>query len=280
MLRTRVPVAIALLTASLSLAEAPHKIIFLEVQPVDEASKGVAELLGEAILTDLSKVRQVSVLGSSDLAALLGVERQRQLLGCREDESSCLAELGGALGASYILMGKMGRVGKQLRVDLKLLASGRAQVLGREGFLIASEDELVPLTRTALANLLSTLPGVENARTALHLQSEAPRGPSGGQVAGFAVAGVGVASIVGGALLRGSALSYNERRLELTSERAQLELARAQEQLTLGGWMLAGGGAAVLAGAAVVWLAAPAQPAVVLLLPSRRGAAAVLAISF
>jgi hypothetical protein len=36
---------------------------------------------------------------------LLGLERQKQMLGCAEDSSNCLAELAGALGARFVLNG-------------------------------------------------------------------------------------------------------------------------------------------------------------------------------
>jgi hypothetical protein len=42
----------------------------------------------------------VRVLAGADIAALLGFERQRQLLGY--EESGCLAEIGWALGAHYL----------------------------------------------------------------------------------------------------------------------------------------------------------------------------------
>ena len=66
-----------------------------------KASHGVppelAQLMGEILLSELKSSGQFgSVLGSSDMQAMLDLEQQKTVLGC--DEDSCLAQLGGALG--------------------------------------------------------------------------------------------------------------------------------------------------------------------------------------
>ena len=43
------------------------------------------------------------VVSGAEIRSLIGFERQKQLLGCKED-SSCIAEMGGALGASGFVL--------------------------------------------------------------------------------------------------------------------------------------------------------------------------------
>src|SRR5438128_1810620 len=43
------------------------------------------------------------VITAKQMAAVIGLERQKQLLGCADSSSSCLAELAGALGAELLL---------------------------------------------------------------------------------------------------------------------------------------------------------------------------------
>jgi hypothetical protein len=64
------------------------------------------------------------VLTQSDVAALLGAERTRQMMGC--SDSGCFAELGGALGADRVVHGSIGRVGGSLVVNLSALDPRRA----------------------------------------------------------------------------------------------------------------------------------------------------------
>jgi hypothetical protein len=60
----------------------------------------------------------------ADVAALLGVERSREMMGC--SDSGCLAEIGGALGADRVVHGSLGKVGESLVVNLSALDPRRA----------------------------------------------------------------------------------------------------------------------------------------------------------
>lgn len=57
-----------------------------------------AQLLTEVAVTEAARSGAFDVVGNSDVQALVGFERQRQLLGCGET-SSCITELAGALDA-------------------------------------------------------------------------------------------------------------------------------------------------------------------------------------
>ena len=56
----------------------------------------------------------------ADNGSMLGIERQKQLVGCGEDSSSCMAELSGALNARYVLGGSVSRFGDALQLNLPL----------------------------------------------------------------------------------------------------------------------------------------------------------------
>ena len=51
------------------------------------------------------------VISQQDIATMLGLERQKQLMGCADDSTSCLAELSGALGARFVMSGTLTRLG-------------------------------------------------------------------------------------------------------------------------------------------------------------------------
>jgi hypothetical protein len=102
----------------------PLKIALLPLAALGGVDKETAQLLGDALAGELRRRPGVSVLTQADVAALLGVEKTRQMLGC--SESGCMAEIGGALGADRVVHGSVGRVGESLVVNLSALDPRRA----------------------------------------------------------------------------------------------------------------------------------------------------------
>ena len=70
------------------------------------------------------------VVSSKDIGAMLGIERQRQLMGCSED-TSCMAELANALGTDYVMVASVGKVGDTYLVSAKLIDGVRNKVTAR-----------------------------------------------------------------------------------------------------------------------------------------------------
>jgi hypothetical protein len=100
------------------------KIALLPFAALGGVSKETAQLLGDALAGELRRRPGISVLTQADVAALLGVEKTRQMLGCTE--SGCVAEIGGALGADRVVHGSVGRIGESLVVNLSALDPKRA----------------------------------------------------------------------------------------------------------------------------------------------------------
>jgi len=69
-------------------------------------------------------------VGRSDIANLIGFERQKQLAGCKEDVS-CAAEIAGALGVPFLASASIGRLGPVTIVNLKIIEVGKARVVAR-----------------------------------------------------------------------------------------------------------------------------------------------------
>ena len=122
-----------------------------------KAQRGVeddlAEMISEAALSVLRDSKRFkSVIGSSDVAAMISAEQQKQALGC--DDDSCLAQLGGALGVPYLLSGSLGMLGGRFMLNIKLLAVDEAKVAGRVTKMFEGEralgDDLAPALRALL----------------------------------------------------------------------------------------------------------------------------------
>lgn len=97
---------LALLGVLLAAAPDPNapRLVVLDLQRVGGATEAEAALLNDAVVEWVSKAGVFQVVSQADIRTLLGVERQKQLLGCGEDAASCMAELSGALDARYLLL--------------------------------------------------------------------------------------------------------------------------------------------------------------------------------
>jgi hypothetical protein len=121
-------IAIALITAS-SGAEKP-RLIVLELSAQAGVEHEVASALTDAVAAEVDRRGYFQSTSPRDVQTLLGVERQRQLLGC-SDEGGCLTELAGALGARYVLNGAVARLGDAYQLSLQTLDTQKATPLGR-----------------------------------------------------------------------------------------------------------------------------------------------------
>lgn len=108
--------------------------------------------LSEAFANQLSKAG-ASVNSPRTIAAVLGAERQRQLLGCSDAASSCLAEIAGALGTETIALGDLVKTSKAFRLSLKLITAKDASILATWEGVAANDDEVFSLIGVAVEHL-------------------------------------------------------------------------------------------------------------------------------
>jgi hypothetical protein len=103
-------------------------------------SESTAELLNEVLLTEVQKTGLFHmVLGHRDIAELLKLEEKKISIGECVDEA-CLAEVGGALGAAYLVVCNMGRLGNKFIFNLKLINISETKVAGRASIITESEE--------------------------------------------------------------------------------------------------------------------------------------------
>ena len=126
-----------------------------------EAGRGVgddlARVLNETFLVALKEDDRLgSVVGGTDLRAMLDFAKQKNAAGCLDD--ACLAEVGGALGVPLLFRASLSRIGKKFVMHTKLLAVEEARVLSRGEALVASEDELLEAARKLVASTIDGMP--------------------------------------------------------------------------------------------------------------------------
>lgn len=101
--------------------------------------------------------RGLSVITSSDVQAILGIERQKQLLGCSDDASTCMTELAGALGADGVVMGTVVRVGKKFQVNVRIIDARDARPLALYSEQCDREEDLFGVLDLAAQALVNEL---------------------------------------------------------------------------------------------------------------------------
>lgn len=97
----------------------------ISVVHLDEARRS---FFGEHLAQQL-KLLGANVITAREIATMLGMERQRQLLGC-EEGVSCMTELADALGAQALVMVSLARFDDDtVQLNLKIISSGQARTL-------------------------------------------------------------------------------------------------------------------------------------------------------
>lgn len=110
-----------------------------------------AQFFSDYFADQLNAIGSVRVVTQSEMAAMLGAERQRQLLGCSSEGSNCLAELAGALDVAGIVLGSVAKVGDELAVQVKIVGSD-SRLLGLYSTRVKTEPEVLDfLTGSARA---------------------------------------------------------------------------------------------------------------------------------
>jgi hypothetical protein len=138
-----------------ALADSKPKVAVLGVRAEAGVSQGTANLLAEIISTDVTHTGQYEVLTQADVATMIGVERQRQLLGCNQNDN-CFAEIGAALGTDLILDASVGTVGTLRVLAMRLYDAKKSRAVARESITVNDESALIDAAHLAVSRVLGT----------------------------------------------------------------------------------------------------------------------------
>ncbi|MFT3711121.1 MAG: hypothetical protein QM817_26125 [Archangium sp.] len=133
-------------------AEKP-KLAVLDVAAVG-VDQAQASALGNAMAAELDRRGFFEIISANDIRTLLGVERQKELLGC--GDSNCTAELSGAIGARFVLQATLTKLGNSMQLSIQMLDTSKAQAVARSLRLAKDTRQLVSLLPWALAEATAT----------------------------------------------------------------------------------------------------------------------------
>lgn len=248
---------------------------------------GLEEKRGEAYVeffADQLREQGLDVTTRSQIAAVLGFESQRQLLGCSDSSQACLAELAGALGVDGLITGSLNRTSRGAFVvtltvvgalDGRTVASASHRAGDEDGlydFLVRFSRENGKRITSALSagaqrraspTPVQDAPAVKGAPTPTRVVEPAPPAalqPAPARLAspgpsfhpGWLVAGAGVVSAIAGGVVFGLAARRHGEIVEgdpAIRDRTGLveEVGKVQGQQTLSA-ILVGAGVAVAGG--------------------------------
>jgi TolB-like protein len=153
-------VVLALLVALPAAAGAAGRtrIAVTEVKSVQGVAAGTATILSDIVVSEAAR-QGFEVISQADISAMIGFEKQKKMLGC-EETTSCLAEIGGALGVDFMLTGQVGQIGSRYRISLLVVDTRKARVVARAAqFCDQNEDALARAAETTVGQVLTALRG-------------------------------------------------------------------------------------------------------------------------
>lgn len=170
-----------LLAAAVSAAP---RMAVLSLQGAGDVDPQLAAAMTESVTAEVAVRGFFEPISAGEIATLLGIERQRQLLGCDESGGSCMSEIAGALGAPYVMSGSLARVEGIYQLNLQVTDTTKGRVLARSTKVARDFQSLRALIPWAVA---------EASGTAL------PPPPS--RVLPISLISVGGASVIAGGVL-------------------------------------------------------------------------------
>ncbi len=116
-------------------------VIDLKAHGVD---KVVATNLTQLLSLELKKFKGLSVISRGEIQTMLRFQAEKQVLQCKSD-TSCLVEIGGALGVDYLVSGSVGKLGEAHVIMLKLMDVHDAKVVHRSSQSLRGVESDLPL---------------------------------------------------------------------------------------------------------------------------------------
>lgn len=188
--------AVALVAALAASAEKP-KIAVLELQSSGVDATSTAALY-DRLVQEVARRGYFDPVSQKDIQTMLGLERQKEMLGCSEAAQSCMTELAGALGSRFVLSGTVSKLGDAVQLSLQMLDTQKAQPVARSLRIARDVQALAGALPWAVAEATGT-----------------PLPPPPSTTLPWSMIGVGAVGLAAGTVLGINAIS---RDLALTAE--------------------------------------------------------------
>ena len=147
-----------LLTTGAGPAEKQIRFASMEIVPIGfpkTATAFIGFLSDHA--ADQFAAEGLRVTTPKEIKALIGLERQRQLMGCADDSSSCAAELANALGVDGIILTDVAKIGTVYKLNVKVLDAATTERVASFSTRANSQEALLEAFTQAAKELAPIL---------------------------------------------------------------------------------------------------------------------------
>jgi len=173
------------------------RVLVLDLKASGGVQPDVVENITGLTAAILSEDERLEVLAGPDLRQMMALEGQKVALGCADD-TSCVAEVAGALGAKLVVFGNVGYLGSLLNFNVTLYDQEQGRNVGRRSAQAKGLEEVPTALRPALAALMAAAIGAPTTTTTTTAPSAAS---NSGSIVPWVVTGTGAAVLVGGAIM-------------------------------------------------------------------------------
>jgi TolB-like protein len=126
--------------------------LFVAELAAQGVAPGQAAAFTDAVVAALSQRGLFEVVGNRELQTLLGMQRQRELLGiCETNPEQCARDVANSLAARLVLSGQLSRIGSAFQLTLQTVDTQKGQPVARSTRLSGSAEELTALVPYAAA---------------------------------------------------------------------------------------------------------------------------------
>jgi hypothetical protein len=202
--------AVCLFAGAAAAQEEQKRLLVMDMAHSDDTKADEARTITELVTARIDEVTKYRTVSGAEIRNLVALEGEKHALGC--DDQSCLAEVAGAMGASFVVFGRLSKLGGTMILQMGLFDAEKAEAVGRETVKATSIDDIA----VKLDGMVDKLVGVEGPTTAAPAKAEpADMGP----VLGYGVAGVGGALLIGGVSLAGLSMATTADKTKPVSDR-------------------------------------------------------------
>jgi TolB-like protein len=176
----------------------------IDAQGLKPTERHLGEFIADTIASELASSTACTIVTHQDIKAMLDFEAERAA--CGADSSSCLAEIGDALGVDMVIAGAVRGVGDLYQVNLQLIDIQQAKVIDRAEAAVEGEPARLRVESQNLVRQLFKLEPIPTATSADLEPYEAEQSTLSKVLiyAGLSTAGLGALALVLGTGMAGA----------------------------------------------------------------------------
>jgi hypothetical protein len=143
----------------------------------ESVAPDVARTLTDLVTAECARDEVFRVMSGNDIRNMIALEGEKQALGC-DGEQTCLADLAGALGARFVIFGRVSTLDRLFVLQLELMDATTGAVIGRIVEQGGSVSQFTGKLRQVTTNLLAKAHETLKSEGHTYTAAAEPAGPT------------------------------------------------------------------------------------------------------